>query len=159
MLDHTGITWEQTQDPPAKKTNSSVYMLYSRDPCRTPFQWDSSTSAGFSQTTNTWLPVHPNYMTLNLAAQLNQPGSHIEIYKKLTKLRATDTLMHGNFLIRVLDTHVFAYVRFLDKSDTYVVVINLGGNSVAVDLSEFESFISDNVKVEISQLGSKLTEG
>lgn len=160
MLDHTGITWEQTRDPPALKTNSSVYQLYSRDPCRTPFQWDSSISSGFSSTADTWLPVNPNYQTLNVAAQLGKEGSHLEIYKKLSELRKKDTIINGDFKVKVLSDTSFAYVRTLKDSETYVFVINLDKNSAKIDLTELDSeLIPENLVVAIAQDGSALKEG
>lgn len=159
MVDHTGITWEQTRDPPALKTNESVYMIYSRDPCRTPFQWDATTSSGFSSNAVTWLPVNPNYRTLNVAAQLDKDKSHLEIYKKLTELRKTNTIVNGDFKLKVLSSTAFAYMRVLEKSDTYVVVINLDDKTAKIDLSTFGSLIPANITVEITQAGSKLEEG
>lgn len=32
------ISWEDTQDPQACRTNPDIYEPYSRDPARTPFQ-------------------------------------------------------------------------------------------------------------------------
>lgn len=40
------VSWEDTVDTPACNTNSSVYQKYSRDPTRTPFQWDDTKNAG-----------------------------------------------------------------------------------------------------------------
>lgn len=42
------IPWEQTVDPAACNTNETVFHTYSRDPVRTPFQWDDSVSAGMA---------------------------------------------------------------------------------------------------------------
>ncbi len=68
------FTYKETVDPAGCNAGPARYFLKSRDPERTPFQWDSTTSAGFSNSTKTWLPVHPNYKTLNLAAQKSSGG-------------------------------------------------------------------------------------
>ena len=39
---------------------------YSRDPCRAPFQWNTDKNAGFSKSDKTWLPVHPDFTSLNV---------------------------------------------------------------------------------------------
>lgn len=39
----------------------------SRDPERSPMQWNSDMNAGFNNKTNiTWLPIHPDYKTVNV---------------------------------------------------------------------------------------------
>lgn len=39
----------------------------SRDPERSPMQWSADMNAGFNNKTNiTWLPVHPDYKTVNV---------------------------------------------------------------------------------------------
>lgn len=42
----TYIRWDQTIDPMAFKAGPTRYRKWSRDGCRTPFQWDTSVSAG-----------------------------------------------------------------------------------------------------------------
>jgi alpha-glucosidase len=43
MLDHRDISWEDTLDPQACNTNDPKnYKWASRDPQRTPFQWDGT---------------------------------------------------------------------------------------------------------------------
>lgn len=45
---------------------SDAKMKAARDPSRTPMQWDSSNSAGFSDSRNTWLPVNINKNRTNV---------------------------------------------------------------------------------------------
>jgi len=40
------IRWDQTQDIQALTVGSALYDAYSRDPERTPFQWNGSSHAG-----------------------------------------------------------------------------------------------------------------
>ena len=42
----------------------------SRDPGRSPMQWSGDMNAGFNIKTNsTWLPVHPDYTSVNVEVQ------------------------------------------------------------------------------------------
>nr|CAD7263971.1 unnamed protein product [Timema shepardi] len=44
-MEDTFISWEQTVDPPGLNAGPERYQLFSRDPERTPYQWDNTTSA------------------------------------------------------------------------------------------------------------------
>lgn len=46
MLDKSDISWEDTQDPQACNAGRDKYQSRSRDPNRTPFQWDATKNAG-----------------------------------------------------------------------------------------------------------------
>lgn len=48
MVDYDDISWEETKDPAARNTNPEVYRQFSRDPVRTPFQWNNYYQAGKS---------------------------------------------------------------------------------------------------------------
>ena len=47
---------------------------FSRDNARTPMQWSDAAHAGFT-TGKPWLRVNPNYLSINAAAQLEDPDS------------------------------------------------------------------------------------
>lgn len=151
-------SWEDTKDPAACNTNPNVYMKFSRDPERTPFQWDGSNNAGFSKAVKTWLPVNPNYVELNLENEKASGKSHFKFYQKLMELRGLETFQYGDFKILALNQHVFAYVRELLDSDTYVVLINIGGSSENVSLKAFAS-LRPKLKVVASSPASDYEEG
>ena len=96
----------------------------SRDNARTPMQWDDSPQAGFS-TTKPWLPVNPNYQTINVAKALADKNSLFYTYQALIKLRKEeDWLVDADYELLETSSKVFAYLRkTTDK--TYLVLVNL----------------------------------
>ena len=46
MVDKDDITWEATQDPQGCQAGQANFKERSRDPCRTPFQWDDTAQSG-----------------------------------------------------------------------------------------------------------------
>lgn len=98
----------------------------SRDNARTPMQWDASEQGGFTASSKPWLPVNPNYTQVNAAAEVSDPNSVYNFYRRLLGLRKrTPAFIYGDF--KDLDpTHanVFAYTRTLG-AEKYLIVINL----------------------------------
>lgn len=74
------VSWEDTVDVAAlNQGNESNYLEFTRDPCRTPYHWNNSTSAGFSTNLTTWLPIAEDYMEINLQAQKDASVSHFKV--------------------------------------------------------------------------------
>lgn len=107
------VSWEDTIDPLPCSTNSSVYEEYSRDPVRTPFQWDDSLNAGFSTAVRPWLPIALDYRTVNAKAQWEADRSHLKVFKKLNELRELAALNYGSYEPMVVDESVLVYRRFV----------------------------------------------
>jgi len=84
----------------------------SRDQGRTPVQWDASPQAGFTRGTP-WIAVNPDYATVNAAAQVGQPGSVFEHYRKLIELRHTDPVITDGDFELLLPDHpvIWAFLR------------------------------------------------
>ena len=84
----------------------------SRDQARTPVQWDASANAGFT-TGTPWIAVNPDYVTVNAAAQVGQPGSVFEHYRKLIDLRHADPVVTDGDFELLLPDHpaIWAFLR------------------------------------------------
>ena len=71
---------------------------FSRDNARTPMQWSDADHAGFT-TGTPWLKVNPNYTSINVKDQLDDPDSVRSFYKKLIALRKApefkETVVYG----------------------------------------------------------------
>jgi len=84
---------------------------YVREKTRTPIQWDSSPQAGFSNKTKTWLPVNPNYVTVNVDFEQNARRSHLKIFKELMNLRQLEEFRTGDLQFYEISEYVFAFSR------------------------------------------------
>ncbi len=91
---------------------------FSRDNARTPFQWNSGKNAGFSEVTP-WLRVNPNYTTINLESQRNDPDSVYQYYRALIALRKNpeykEAVVYGTTTPLFTDRHnLMAYTRSVE---------------------------------------------
>ena len=97
--------------------------ISSRDNGRTPMQWDNAQNAGFS-TGKPWLKVNPNYLTVNVSAQENDPKSILNYFRKMVQLRKSEpTLIYGDW--QLLDSEnpsVFAYTRTFEGKKLLVLL-------------------------------------
>ena len=72
-----------------KKEKAFEFAVKStRDNSRTPVQWDDSKNAGFT-TGTPWFPVNENYKQINAKAEMANPDSIYNHYKKLIKFKKT----------------------------------------------------------------------
>jgi oligo-1,6-glucosidase len=108
----------------------------SRDNARTPMQWDDGPHAGFTSGTP-WLPVNPNYVDINAAAQVADPSSVYAHYRRLIAMRhAHPVVAHGDFTLLVPDDPVvYAFLRRLGVVE-WLVAANFGAETVDLDLPE-----------------------
>ncbi|XP_035778651.1 maltase 2-like [Anopheles albimanus] len=130
----------------------------SRDPNRTPMQWDSTISAGFSTNRTTWLPLHPDYPTRNVAMQESADKSTIKHFRTLTKLRRHRTMINGDFTHRTVGRDVYAFSRDLHGDDSFVTVLNMAAEGRTVDLGDFVN-LPAQLHVEIAQPNSNYKAG
>lgn len=95
-----------------------------RDGERTPMQWTPGPQGGFSTNPNTWLPVAPNYKTVNVQTEDADPSSMLSWYRKLIALRrSTPALLDGDMtMLNPDDPNVFAYLRSAPSGKGSVVV-------------------------------------
>lgn len=103
-----------------------------RDNARTPVQWDATRHAGFT-TGAPWIAVNPNANHINAAAQIDDPGSVYNFYRRVIALRHTDAAVsHGDFtMLMPGDEHVYAFTRSIPGS-TLLVFGNFSGTSQQV---------------------------
>lgn len=97
-----------------------------RDPSRTPMAWDRSANAGFSSA-EPWLPLHDDWPTRNVAAQVDDPGSILSLYRELLRLRRGEpALSIGSLRMMQGSDHILSYERQLGRTRLQVL-LNLSG--------------------------------
>ncbi|XP_056291511.1 neutral and basic amino acid transport protein rBAT isoform X2 [Pseudoliparis swirei] len=168
-MENINVTDSQAQDP-AGKYNASA----SRDPQRSPMQWSGDMNAGFNNKTNTtWLPVHPDYSSINVEVQKEDEGSVLAQYRFLNTLRQSElTLQRGWFCSVHSDANVFSYLRELDGLDrAFLMVLNFGKEPAVTDLSSVAGLpdqltvlkstnqVSDGKAVQKSRILTEAGEG
>lgn len=155
VMEDTFITWEQTQDPSAINAGEEEYLKYTRDPQRTPMQWSAERNAGFSLANSTWLPVNPNYETVNVEKEKYGGHTHYSVYKDLVALRELDTLKKGDLKTEVLEEDVMVVVRSREGLPTIVTVCNFEKSTRTVNLLDVAA-LPEELKVVISSVGSNI---
>jgi alpha-glucosidase len=97
----------------------------SRDPERTPMQWDASVFSGFSNV-KPWLKVDKAYERENVEVQKNNPHSMLTYYRKLIDLRQKEpSLMVGMYKPVFSNNQLIAYIRHQEGSHRFLIVLNL----------------------------------
>ena len=82
------------QDPTWFRTNGE---RYGRDGCRVPIPWESDSPAyGFNRTGASWLPQPSDWAGYARDAQVDVPGSTLELYRAALALRAENELGMGS---------------------------------------------------------------
>src|SRR5205823_6408061 len=82
-----------------------------RDPVRTPLPWMKAPHGGFT-TGKPWLPLGADVATLNVEAQVQDPGSMLSLYRALLRLRRTEPALSVGTYTEVTSTDtLLAYER------------------------------------------------
>ncbi len=106
----------------------------SRDQGRTPVQWDSSPQAGFTAGIP-WIGVNPDHVTVNAAAQVDDPDSVFAHYRRLIDLRHDDPVITDGGFELLLPEHpeIWAFLRRSPAAEL-LVAANFAGHPVTADL-------------------------
>jgi alpha-glucosidase len=99
-----------------------------RDGERTPMQWDtSSAQAGFSTNSRTWLPVPPDYRTVNVQTESADPHSMLNWHKRLIALRRSSSALRSGRTVMLDQTNasVLTYARVAAHGGTIIVSLNM----------------------------------
>lgn len=95
-----------------------------RDGSRTPMPWDVTPHAGFS-TVEPWLPLNADWAVRNVAEQVDDADSMLNLYRRLLGLRRQSrALNRGAFLLHSCDDDVLVYER-THGEERLLIALNL----------------------------------
>ena len=108
-LARVAIPHEAAKDP--WKRNEPGLGL-SRDPSRTPMQWNGGANAGFTRGARPWLPLDPGYQTCNVETMRGDLHSLLNLYRELIDLRRSHrSLSVGAFRLLASNAKTLIYQR------------------------------------------------
>jgi alpha-glucosidase len=97
----------------------------SRDPERTPMQWDSSENAGFTDG-KPWLRLDRTFLRTNVQMEQRDKYSNLTLYRRLIQLRQQEpSLMTGNYTPVFSDHQIISYIRQAEGHTAFLIVLNL----------------------------------
>lgn len=135
-------------------------ILLNRDECRRPMQWNAGEHAGFSRGGDApWLPLHPRFESVNVAAQENDPRSLLACYRRLLALRRASPALSGGALSLLdgLPRDVVGYRRAYeggDGDDSAFALLNFSTKSARVTLSAWEGYTLSSTRDASSSTAS-----
>ncbi|EHY60661.1 Alpha-glucosidase [Exophiala dermatitidis] len=122
---YNDVAVRHNNDPLWLKKAMKGLQLVGRDNARLPVQWDSSPNAGFT-TGKPWIRVHDDYEQVNVAAQLADPSSPLNFWKKMIRLRRdyADIMVFGeDFTVwDYFDQDVFTFTKTDVKAGQKILV-------------------------------------
>ncbi|KAA8483616.1 alpha-glucosidase [Arcticibacter tournemirensis] len=120
------IPFEEIQDP--QGLNMPDKNL-SRDPARTPMQWDCSANGGFSSV-RPWLRVDEAFERENVQVEREDRHSMLSLYKRLIELRQKEqSLITGAYEPVECNEQTIAYIRRESGHSAFFVLLNLSNGS------------------------------
>jgi oligo-1,6-glucosidase len=102
-----------------------------RDHARTPMQWNGIKNGGFTEGGKTWLKMNPNFKSINVQADGENPNSILNYFKKLIRFRKENpVLVYGSFE-DILPDHekLYAYKR-TGENEQLLILNNVSSEKI-----------------------------
>ncbi|MFL5679793.1 MAG: alpha-glucosidase [Chloroflexota bacterium] len=113
-------------DPPARRGTAisrRISPWWNRDQARAPMPWGDGPNGGFSPH-RPWLRMAPDAASRNVAGQSADPGSVLNLYRRLIWLRREHpALQTGSYRQLAASKDVFAFLRSR-RDETILVAVN-----------------------------------
>ncbi|WP_338250450.1 alpha-amylase family glycosyl hydrolase [Dictyobacter halimunensis] len=154
---------EMMHDPQGKDNPQ-----HSRDPQRSPMQWNSQPGAGFTQPgVTSWLPLSQDYQHVNVQMEQHDERSYLALVKKLLSLRQSiPALTTGSYTsLDGVPDDCFVYIRE-QEGKRYLVALNCSSQEQQLHLDHarqgnvvLSTFLDRNDQVELTNFVLRANEG
>ncbi len=124
-----------------------------RDNARTPMQWDQTQYAGFSKV-KPWLPVHPNFKSINVMSDQQSQHSIQRFLKTFLALRKKhDVFIDGTLSFRDIHQDVYAYERTSPKA-SILILTSFANRKLKItlpDANKWQLLLSNHPTVSLQE--------
>lgn len=119
-LPEAELTFEQLVDP----FGIAFWPEFKgRDGCRTPMPWENTTSGGFSQSSQPWLPISDKQRALAVSEQEGNRDSILHAYRDFLHVRRTHpALCYGDIEFLYHDDTTLTFVRRYQEQCLFIAV-------------------------------------
>jgi len=134
-------------------------ILLNRDSCRSPMQWSAHKNAGFAPNDATpWIPIHPNYTSVNVEAELQDPTSILQCYRRLLRLRKNHAALNSGSLAlwaeNTLPPQILGFRRQHDD-ETIDVLLHFDDTARTIVLDDKPARVLGSTYVETNSVRDK----
>jgi alpha-glucosidase len=141
-------------DTPEWLQNYLPFML-NRDNCRTPMQWSSDISAGFSSSEKTWLPVQENYKEINVQNRLEDKTSIIHTYRDILQIRNRSKAFKSGQMELFepgvdLSKNVLSYSRY-HADEKYSIYLNFSDQRQSISIDATNAIVKYQKRAKLQE--------
>jgi alpha-glucosidase len=120
-----------------------------RDPSRTPMQWSGRPGAGFSSA-RPWLPMAEDSSVNNVDSQSADPGSMLNLYRRLIELRSAERALSIGEYREVLATPELLVYERQHESRRLLIALNFSATSQELSLQQAVRIRLSNISRSMS---------
>jgi oligo-1,6-glucosidase/alpha-glucosidase len=117
---------------------NNVPLIFNRDNCRTPMQWNKRSNAGFTEDgIESWLPIQNSSDSINVRRQLDDPSSLLQTFKEILFIRNNSMAIKWGSLEVIesadIQKDILAFSRVY-KDDKISVYINFSNMAKSISV-------------------------
>ncbi|XP_071037398.1 alpha-glucosidase isoform X3 [Parasteatoda tepidariorum] len=144
-----------TKMPKGKYPN---WVTNSRDPMRTPMQWNCEKNAGFSTSDTPWLPVNTSCIFKNVEVERKDPFSFLNNFKKLITIREEPAILFSSLVYPVVNEKLFSVLRSVVGAKCFLLLLNMSSEPLRADMTTLSSNLPQKAILELTNCEKYYTQ-